>query len=309
MPGGSFLTQAYDEGISDGWAQFASVLQNALFVIPQIGRWVFPIDSANSEVVQMAELENAMGTIIQTVQNNLNKTAVSVMSNTTEFLAFASQGNFSTSAISLPNQANYLLYAFNTYIISKALTGNNVYGTIGLNTNVQSLATNGSKTAYDLSDCKGYNAQNVCDTWWYSGRYNSTFGLDDFSHYDRNYGDVMTTLFSNYTTGELLFDDAYSCNTAGNHGQPVNVTISSTGISTGCLSQLRIGTWDMGCDNPISHASATGCEFLEIPSQGQFFGNCGSHSAYSDMDQPTYCVPQSYLGPLIAQDGTLLKRS
>ena len=57
--------------------------ENALFAVPQIGRWIFPIDSATSQVIQMAELSTQMGSIIQMVQNNLNKTLVEVMQNTT----------------------------------------------------------------------------------------------------------------------------------------------------------------------------------------------------------------------------------
>ena len=307
VPGASYFTSSA-KGITDGWTAFAQTVENALFVIPQIGRWIFPVDTITSQVIQMSALSSNMAGIIQMVQNNLNKTLVSAMANTAEFLAFASQGNFSASAPSLPNQANYLLYAFNTYIISQALNGNNIYGTIGVDSNPQALATNGSTTAYDLSDCKGYNQQNVCDAWWYSGRYSSAFGLDDLSHSTRNYGDVLTALLSNYTTGELLFDGAYACNANGNYGQPVNVTVSSAGVSTGCLSQLRIVTWDMSCTNPTWH-SDPGCEFLEVPRQGDFFGNCGSHSYFSVMDDPEYCVPASYLGPLIAQDGIKLKRT
>lgn len=305
-PGASFFA-SYAKGVTEGMTAFAQVLENALFVVPQIGRYLFPIDSVTSQVVQMSALSSEMANIIQMVQNNLNKTLVSAMTEPAEFLAFASQGNFTASAPSLADQSNYLLYAFNTYIISQALNGNNVYGTIGLNTNPQALATNGSKTAYDLSDCEGYNEQNVCDNWWFSGRYWSAFGLDDFSHAGRNYGDVLTQLFSNYTTGELLFDGAYACNANGNYGQPVNVTVNSAGVNTGCLSQLRIVTWDMSCTDPTKHEEK-GCEFLEVPRQGQFFGNCNSHSIYSVMDDPIYCVPSSYLGPLIAQDRIELKR-
>ena len=256
----------------------------------------------------MADLKSNIVNVIQTVQDNLNKTLVSVMANTTVFLAFASQGNFSESAPSLPDQTNYLLYAFNTYIISQALNGNNVYGVFAQDTNPQSLATNGSKNNYDLSDCESYNEQNICDAWWYSGRYSSAFGLDDFSHMNRAYGDVLTTLFSNYTTGELLFDGAQACNAEGNYGQPVNITVNAAGVNTGCLSQLRIITWDMSCNDPIKHTS-TGCEFLEIPRQSTFFADCNSHSSNSVMDQPVYCVPNSYLGPLITQTDIKLKRS
>ena len=306
VPGLSYLVSDVN-AFTEGWTAFAQVIENVLFTIPQIGRWIFPIDSATSQVIQMASLSTEMGSIIQTVQNNLNKTLVQVMQNTTMFLAFAAQGNFSASAPSLPDQTNYLLYAFNTYLISQALSGNNIYGVVALDTNPQSLSFNGTPTnaAYDFaSACAGYNEQNICDAWWYSGRYSSAFALDDFSHMARNYGAILTTLLSNYTTGELLFDGAYACNEAGNYGQPVNVTVNAAGVNTGCLSQLRILTWDMNCDDP----RARGCEFVEAPSQGGFFGDCNSHSVYSVMDDPVYCVPYGYLGPLVTQDYIRLKR-
>ena len=184
VPGAGFLVSKFEGGFTEGWTAFAQVFENALFTVPQIGRWIFPIDSVTSQVIQMADLSTQMGSIIQTVQNNLNKTLVDVMDNTTMFLSFASQGNFSASAPSLPDQTNYLLYAFNTYLISQALNGNGIYGVIGLNSNPQSLSFNGTKTnsAFDFSKCQGYNEQNVCDAWWFSGRYNSAFALDDFNH-------------------------------------------------------------------------------------------------------------------------------
>ena len=305
VPGLGYLTSDI-EVFTEDWLAFANIMENVLFTMPQIGRWLFPIDSSTSQVVQMAALSGAMANIIQTVQDNLNKTVVSVMSNATEFLAFASQGNFSESAPSLPDQTSYLLYAFNTYIISQTLAGNNIYGVYAQDTSPQDLATNGSRTPYELSDCKdGYNDQGICDNWWYSKRYSSAFGLDDFSHMNRDYGSALTTLFSNYTTGELLFEGAYACNQNGNYGQPINVTATPGSINTACLSQLRVVTWDMSCNDPTRHNE---CEFLEIPRQSQFFGNCGSHSAFDVMAEPIYCVPASYLGPLIAQDRIQLKR-
>ena len=305
VPGLDYLTSGL-EVFTDDWLAFANVMENVLFTMPQIGRWLFPIDSSTSQVVQMASLSGAMSNIIQTVQDNLNKTVVSVMSNATEFLAFACQGNFSESAPSLPDQTSYLLYAFNTYIISQALAGNNIYSVFAQDTSPQDLATNGSRTPYDLLDCKdGYNDQGICDNWWYSKRYSSAFGLDDFSHMNRDYGSALTTLFSNYTTGELLFEGAYACNQDGNYGQPVNVIATPGSINTACLSRLRVVTWDMSCNDPSSHNH---CEFLEIPRQSQFFGNCGSHSAFDVMAEPIYCVPASYLGPLIAQDRIQLSR-
>ncbi|KAL8867078.1 MAG: hypothetical protein Q9174_005894, partial [Haloplaca sp. 1 TL-2023] len=225
-------------------------VENALIGFPQIGRYLYPIDTPASAIIQIADLKNKLGDLIAQVQSNLNKTVTSVMADPREFLAFASQGNFTASAPSLPDQTQYLLYAFNTYIISAGLRGNNIYGTIAKDTNVQALATNGSQVneAFDLSACEGYNSENVCDTWWYSGFYNSTFSLNHFSHMERGYGDVMTQLFQKYTTGQLLFDNAYGCNINGNFGKNISVTVNPEGINTQCLSQLRILTWDMGCE-------------------------------------------------------------
>jgi len=283
----------------------ASFVEDALLALPQIGRYLFPIDTSASQIVQISELKAQLENVMTTVQNNLNKTVVSVMTNVTEFLAFASQGNFTASAPPLPDQANYLLYGFNTYIISAALNGNNVKGTLGWKTDPHALATNGSHLAYPIDCAHGYNTQGVCDTWWFSTAYGSAFGLDDFAHMDRNYNSILTSLFSNYTTGELLFEAALACNTQGGFRQGVNVSVNAAGVNTACLSQLQIVTWDMHCTRP----TATGqCEFVEIPKQNLFLGNCGSHSAYSVMDEPVYCVSHDYLGPLITEKYKLKRK-
>ncbi|KAL8992863.1 MAG: hypothetical protein Q9188_007479 [Gyalolechia gomerana] len=281
-------------------------VENAIIGFPTIGRFLYPIDTHASSLVQIADLKNRLGELIGQVQGNLNKTIVSVMANPTEFLAFASQGNFTASAPSLPDQQRYLLYGFNTYVISACLAGNNIQGTIAKDTNVQALATNGSQEYlnYDLSACEGYNSENVCDTWWYSGNYDSTFGLDHFSHKERNYGDLLTTLFQKYTTGQLLFDNAYACNQNGNYGKGINVTVNAGALNTQCLSQLKVLTWDMSCSGVRDRQ----CEFVEEGPQGGFLGNCGSESYFSVMDEPIYCVPNGYLGPLILQKKYKLDR-
>ncbi|KAI4159517.1 MAG: hypothetical protein LQ342_006518 [Letrouitia transgressa] len=285
------------------WREAADVMQGAMFVEPQIARYLFPQDSGHSQVVQMAFLHSDLGDIIQRIQNNLNMTVSSIMSNTSLFLTFASLGNFSANPPSLPTQTNYLLYGFNTYLISQALNGNDIHGTFAPGTNPQALATNGTTLNYPIA-CNEYNEQNVCDSWWYSERHKSAFGLDHFNHMERGYGDVLTHLLTNYTTGELLFDNALACNSAGDYGKPINVTVTRSGVDTACLSQLKIATWNMDCTGPLDHE----CEFLNQKAQNMFLGNCGSQSAHNMMDSPVYCVPNGYLGPLITQDKYRLKR-
>ncbi|KAL8626777.1 hypothetical protein Q9189_007524 [Teloschistes chrysophthalmus] len=308
---GSMLDHAVEDAteVAQSLRLGLQFVENAIIGFPQIGRYLYPIDTPASALLQIADLKNQLGDLIAQVQSNLNKTVSSVMADPAEYLAFASQGNFTTNAPSLPDQSEYLLYAFNTYVISAGLRGNNIYGTIAKDTNVQALATNGSQNnlAIDLSACIGYNSENVCDTWWYSANYDSTFGLDHFSHRERGFGDVMTQLFQKYTTGQLLFDNAYACNLNGNFGKPVSVTVNEQGINTQCLSQLRILTWDMSCTDVRNRQ----CEFLEKEQepQGMWLGNCGSHSYFSVMDDPVYCVPNSYLGPLVLQRDYKLDRN
>ncbi|KAI4106750.1 MAG: hypothetical protein LQ339_002942 [Xanthoria mediterranea] len=291
-------------------------VEDAIVGFPTIGRYLFPIDTPASSIIQIASLKTQLGDLIGEVQSNLNQTLVSIMANPAEFLAFASQGNFTAACPSLPDQQHYLLYAFNTYLVSACLRGNNIHGTIAKDTNVQHLATNGSQHALnpafaDLAEsCEGYSAQNVCDEWWFSGAYGATFGLDHFSHLDRSFHDVLETLFTRYTTGQLLFDNAYACGLNGGGHQEeggsskVAVTVNPAGVNTQCLSQLRIVTWDMSCTG----VRDKNCEFEEVQPQGMFLNGCGSGSFFSVMDEPVWCVPRGYLGPLVLQRGDRLVR-
>ena len=300
-----FARAALDVG--NTWKTTAHLVENALFAYPQIGRYLFPDGTTESQLIQMARLKTDLVGIIGQVQNNLNKTLVSVMSNKDEFLAFASQGNFTASAPSIPDQTNYLLYAFNTYIITAALNGNDVHSVMAKDTNPQQLATNASSKHLNYKiDCQEYNEQGVCDAWWYSENYNIAFGLNDFKKQNRNFHDIITKLLSTLTTGELLFEASLACNSQGGYGAPVNVTVNAEGVNTACLSQLKTETWDMGCTK-ASHSGK--CEFLESPKQNQFLASCGSHSMHSVMDEPQYCVPHAYLGPLITQKKKKLRRN
>ncbi|KAL9008839.1 MAG: hypothetical protein Q9173_006080 [Seirophora scorigena] len=288
-------------------------VENAIHVSPRIGLWLYPMGDTQSQLVQMADLKGRLGELIQQVQGNLNHTVAAVMANPTDYLAFAAQGNFTASAPSLPDQQQYLLYGFNTYLISVALAGNNIRGAVALDTNVQALVTNGSYSsqkgkdlAFDLSACEGYSAQNVCDAFWYSGALDATFSLNSLSDMDRGFGDLLATLFAKFTTGQLLFDNAYACNANRDRDRDrekdddddVAVTVNAAGLNTQCLSQLKIHAWDMACDGVRDKT----CEFRDgQESQGMWLTSCGSQSYFSVMDEPVYCVPNGYLGPLVRQ--------
>ena len=301
IPGPLGVFAANSWKFDNTWQSLAQILSNALNAAPNVGRYLFPADNAASQLIQIGELSHNFANVIMQVQSNLNQTVSSVMANSTEFLAFASQGNFTAKPPSLPDQVNYLYYGFNTYLISQALNGNNVYGVIGVDTDPRQLATNGTKTPYSI-DCQEYDETNVCDAWWYSENFGSAFTLDDFSHMDRNYNSQLSTLLGNYTTGQLLFEGAYTCHSEGNFGKPINITINAGGINTACISQLKVLTWNMACTSVRDHS----CEFLEGLSQNTFYG---SNPSFDVNSQQIFSVPAGYLGPLVAQSDVQLRRN
>ncbi|KAL9610400.1 MAG: hypothetical protein Q9167_004883 [Letrouitia subvulpina] len=274
----------------------------------------YPTGTTESQVWQTAQLKSELVKVIEAAKSHIENTTKYVMDDLNAFLAFANQDLFSDDPPSIQPMNVYVMYVFNTYIISKALNGNNVKGTIGLGTNPQALATNWTNTnsnsplAYNLDACKEFDEQNICDAWWYSKNLSSAFGLDDFKAMNKNKADLMKTLLADYTTGEMLFEGSYKCQATKKPDQALNLTIKPNGLDSDCISQLQIGTWDMGCDDPTDPRS--NCEFLEseIPRQPKFLdGNTGAVPFGGEMN-PEYSVPYCYLGPLITQKKYRLKR-
>ena len=60
------------KGLSTYIVATAQTVENALFAFPQIGRYLFPVDTAASQVVQMSELKKELDGPIEIVQGNLN---------------------------------------------------------------------------------------------------------------------------------------------------------------------------------------------------------------------------------------------
>ncbi|KAI4159470.1 MAG: hypothetical protein LQ342_006549 [Letrouitia transgressa] len=304
VPGPLGVYAANSWKFNNQWQAISQVISNAVSVAPNAFRFIFPTGTADSKLVQLADLSHNFANVIMTVKSNINVTLSEVMGNSTAFLAFAQKGNFSGKPPSLPEQENYLYYGFNTYLISQALNGNNVYGVISPGTDVKALANNGSKLNYPI-DCKDYDDYGICDAWWYSTNYRSSFTLDNFDHMNRNYGRNMYDLISNFTTGELLFEGAYACHSEGNFGQPVNITINAGGINTACISQLKILTWNMDCTSVTDKE----CEFVEAgQAQDTFFATSDLCPLAGGYCPHTYSVPAGYLGPLLTQDDFTLRR-
>ncbi|KAG8526458.1 uncharacterized protein KY384_000051 [Bacidia gigantensis] len=265
----------------------------------------YPTGTTDSQLYQIADLRDGLSQIVETVLSNLEKTAEYVLGTFDGFLAFADQEKFSGDLPTLQSENSYLLYVFNTWIISKALVANDIHGVLALNTDPVALATNGTKLNYDLNASKTYDNLRTYDAWWYSDDLHSAFGLDAFSQMNRPLGDTIRELLEYYTTGPLLFESAYKCASQTSLTQTGN----TDALNTTCPSQLKIHTWDMTCVDPILNST---CEFTDgTPRQHQFLDEAAKGSSLYSFDQSGlgYSVPNSYLGPLITQDKYKLKRT
>ena len=252
-----------------------------------------------------ASLSTDYKTLTQNLQATISNTLTSVLGNATEFVAFTSQANFTVSSI--PDKAtlvNFLNDAFNAYLISHSLDQSGIGVTVGVDTDPVELSTNSTQSnlPYTLGDCSdGLNAQGVCDAWWYSDTYKSSFALQSATAASTNYGDTIVRLLaSKLTTGKLLFEMPYACRLNGVVGGAANVRIDAAGVNTFCINTLAPLVWDKQCHASPSADANSNCEFVGVEKQGSFWSNShgGKHS-----------VPYSYLGPAIAQKNSGITRS
>lgn len=269
------------------------------------------LDSSNAGLSLQADLTSTLSKVTTSIRSNINQTTTSVLSNYTEFLAFAEQGKFSADLVSLPDATNYLTYAFNTYLASTALVESDIYLTVSRDTDVVKLATNGTTLAYPLPECAaGLNKQGVCDTWYYSKNYDSTFGLVSRSKPQTNYAKLTDSLLTDLTSGELLFESSLACGGAAGREKSVgpsalpNVTLTVNGVNTACISVLDTYEWDKQCQLPAAGA-APDCELVDVPAGTKVAVQKGF---LEEGQGGVRSVPPAYLGPAIAQTQVKLSR-
>ncbi|KAL8690158.1 MAG: hypothetical protein Q9218_004341 [Villophora microphyllina] len=291
---------------------FSDVLNTALELESTIKDLLYPTGGdPSTELFQIADLKKDLPLAIEAAKGNIDSTLRGVLSNYTLFLAFANQSRFSTNQPGIHGQNNYLWYTLNTYIISRALNGNNVYGVLAPDTNPRVLAINGTILNYGLDDCLPYDSIHTTGPFWYNNVTNSAYGLNNFGDMGKSYGDVLRTLLSTYTTGELLFEFARTCDALHNYMIPFNLTLNANGFAAPCVSQLRIVSWDMGCTDRYG-IPRRDCEFAEpeVHPQNGFLRSTtkGNLFTFNLPEDETYQVPNCYLGPLLTQTRYKLTR-
>ena len=158
-------------GIAAGGLKAASqvavgMLSNGVAQAPNIARLTFPPPGPGSVDVQWSNLQSTiakMSGMMSSIMSQANSVAQTQLP---DFLQLVGKGAFSTEYVmtNINDSAPLMTASLSIYIASMALEGNNVHGTVTLNTDVAKLFSGGTKLAW-TSDCsKGYDPQGICDS-------------------------------------------------------------------------------------------------------------------------------------------------
>ena len=243
------LTFINFEGFAGGplVQSLVGVLLNAVRQIPQIARYLFPPPPGDTKFVQLGQISNQMGTLTVNLQQNV-ATALSVIQNdTSTFLTLTGTGTFSNNpVVKMDQQSNSILTALNTYVISLCLQANHWQISRAIDTDVNQLVANGTKTTWNITDCgAGYDGKSMCGAYYWNKTMDVSYTLTSTDNMFQDPTPIMQQFFANWTTPQLLFDGALQCQLAKGTG---NLNISPSGgtndvTDTPCLSSVKICTW------------------------------------------------------------------
>ena len=274
-----------------------STVETALRQSPGVFKQLNPTGTLDSEVVQISNIYEGLGTIKTTYQQNISTALALVQRDFTTFSVFAANGSFIAPRNSLQAETENLTLALQTYIVSSCLASSNIVITLARDTNPQQLVSNGSLTTPDLIQCASYDSYGVCSDWWYDPSTNAAYSLLSLSSMETNYYALMETLFSaGWTTGSSLFLGAKACAdhqaVFGGSNAP---TLDPVTMTPRCISNVQVCVWDQSCqwgDQNCAFTGEYGWDLCKVP-YGYEQDDCGGNGITSEN------IPAAYLGPLV----------
>ena len=278
--------------------KIANLILSTAQQLPGIAKYLFPTGTINTVVDQWASISNEVATVVKAYQNNLAQMIPAVENDITNFLAFASTGQFSVTPLpDLSNEFNSLLTALTTFIVGKALEFNNMVLTRAIDTDINELQLNSTDDLAFQTGCgDGYDAAGICGPYWFDATAKVTYSLNNYNSMSKSPHDAMETLFANWTTGDLLFGGAARCAASGG---PQGSSLAQTVIGKDgkvvldCLSSAQICTWDVNSID-VQH------EYTDCASQpGYVVDGCSGDAngcGNSDGSTASVNVPNGYVG-------------
>ncbi len=185
-----------------------------------------------------------------------------------------------TAFSSLVAETDHLFQKFYTWLTSSILNGKRINISVARDTDPYTFHKFGHDGAVRLN-CDYYEPEGICSAWWHDSSTNTTYGLDSYDEPAHNYYSTMKQLFTNYTTGELLFAGADACNSTGRRD---GITINGTTGTVDCVAASNLISFNQTCAD-------VGCQFSA--------GSTGSYPAWRNQK----CFPPSYIGVLRSTPG------
>jgi hypothetical protein len=274
-----------------------SLAETAMRQSPGVLKQLNPTGTLDSEVVQINDLYDGLGTIKTTYQQNVSTALAMVQQNFETFNNLAANGSFIAPRSSLQADTRNLTAALETYIVSQCLTANNIVVTLARDTSPYVLANNGSMTTPNLISCASYDQYGVCSAWSYDPGTNTAYALANMAHPATNYYDLMQAIFSEgWTTGADLFLGAKArADYVAAGGGSNSPALDPNPLVPRCLSNIQVCVWDKSCELTDQNCEFTGEYGTEIcKPQEQYLGDgCGGDGGVT-----TVKVPAAYLGKL-----------
>ena len=262
---------------------------------PQVFKNLLPTGTMNSQIAQMIDLSSSLSGVVEQYQQNIADSVPLIVNDVETFINFASTGNFQINPLpDISSASDQLLTGLRTFVISRALTANNIIITRANNTNIASLAQNPNNGLSYTTGCeKGYDSNGFCGPFWYDHTTNTTYSLDNLGDMRDDFASIRQQIFSNWTTPELLYRGAAECNgMGGSSGLLDHYLILGYTINTACLSNTKVCSWDLNSDS-AEH------EFTDCPSQNGYLVNgcVGEDNGVN--------VPSGYVGPYLTDPPSL----
>ena len=224
--------------ISGAAAAIAPIFLKAIQQAPGIARIIWPEGSSQRESIEIAELYQNLGIVLQGLGPRIAGALAAVegndQSDVESFLAFAQDGYFSQPRdqwVNIANDTNGLLLGFTTFLASEALVLDGWHVEVALGVNPLQMSYTNATCPYWECDCGSFldlgcsefdnNSQCENNPWWYSNESNNSYTLSrdaydglyhPATHNEKDPTSIMQTIFNNgWSNGKLLLENAQTC--------------------------------------------------------------------------------------------------
>ena len=285
-------------GLGEGFA-LANGIIAAVQQVPGLTRFAFPeAGSEESQIMDWADIGAGMGTVVGWLQSNVSEAVSMIQTNVTTFKVVAGAAPYTAPLPALDSLKSQIVKGLYAYTISMAYNATDKVLVRALDTDVNALGTNGTKTSWPVCNT-GYYANGTCGygDWWFDSNTTITYGMVDAKDFTNRFAKEMALVLS-YTDGDILFAGSDECWTQ--HGGSGPIVDFSNGVTPSfpCMASIRTCTWSMDPASPGGDGNLmSDCDRGSVlPGYGR--GSCGSQDPNSVSADPLdgTILPWSYLG-------------